>query len=360
MTRSWPGRVLAALAAVSTLLGCIHTAPFRDSQGQFVPGSIAAMETVSIGGIPQRIWFRGLNVRNPALLILHGGPGASEAALFRYFNSELERDFLVVNWEQRGTGRSFQADIPPESMTVEQFLRDLDDVVELIKNRFDKDHIVLLGHSWGTALGTIYANRHPDKVAAYVGTGQVANMPQGERLSYDYAVAQATVRGHKKSVDALREIGPPPHTVDDMLTSRRWVEKFGGSFHADLSMGKLIWAALHTDEANLIDLILFGWGNRFSLERLWPEFSRLDLTTNRTFAMPVWFLLGRYDRQVPATLAASYFETIEAPSKRLIWFERSAHNPPFEQPEEFNKVMIQNVLPVVTCQRTMSQSPLRE
>lgn len=346
---SMPTCVLFLLVAVLSLYfyGCTHTAPFRDSQGRLVPESIAVMETISVGGIPQHLWFRGIDTHNPALLILHGGPGASEAALYRHFNSELERHYLVVNWEQRGTGRSFHTDIPLKSMRITQFLRDLDEVVELIRKRFHKYNVVLLGDSWGTALGTMYASQHPEKVAAYVGIGQVADMTQGERLSYDYALRQAMAGSDEKAVTELNAIGSPPHTVDEMLVSRRWVERFGGSFHADLSTGKLIWAALNTDEANLIDLILFGQGNRFSLEHLWPEFSQLDLTAYTTFAMPIFFLIGRYDWQVPSILAASYFHTIEAPYKRLIWFERSAHHPPFEQPEEFNRAMIKDVLPIL-------------
>jgi len=352
-----PAQALTTLLTAFLLYGCIHTAPFRDGQGRIIPGSIGAMETVSIGGIPQQVWFRGIETRNPALLILHGGPGASEAALFRAFNSELEQHFLVVNWEQRGTGRSFHSDIPPESMTIAQFLRDLDEVVELIQKRFNTRCVILLGHSWGSALGTIYAFQHPEKVAAYVGIGQAANMPEGERMSYAYALTQAVAHGNREALDALRKIGPPPHTVDDMLISRHWVERFGGSFHTDLSMGKLIWAALNTDEANFIDLILFGRGNRFSLEHLWREFSRFDLTIYRTFKMPMFFLLGRYDRQVPAQLAASYFETIQAPYKRLIWFEHSAHNPPFEEAETFNRVMIEDVLPIVIGSKTCVTKP---
>jgi len=338
--------------AVLLLYGCTHTAPFRDNQGRIVPGSIAAMETISIGGIPQQLWFRGIDTHNPALLILHGGPGISEAALYRHFDSELEQHFLVVNWEQRGTGRSFHTDIPSESMTIAQFLRDLDEVVELIRERFQKNNVVLLGESWGTALGTIYSVQHPEKVGAYVGIGHAANMPHGERLSYDYALTQAMARSDEKAVKELTAIGSPPHTVDEMLASRRWVERFGGSFHADLSTGKLIWAALNTDEVNLVDLILFGRGNRFSLEQLWPEFSQLDLTIYKKFETPVFFLLGRSDWQVPAILAASYFKSIEAPCKQLIWFERSAHHPPFEQPEEFNRVMIEDVLPAATGSTT--------
>ena len=284
--------------------------------------------------------------------MLHGGPGASEAALFRHFNPDLENEFLMVYWEQRGTGRSYRASIPPESMTIDRFVRDLDDVVELVRERFDKDRVVLLGHSWGSALGLMYAARHPAKVAAYVGVGQVADMREGERLSYEFALREARRRGHDDAVEALVKIGAPPHAVDQMLTSRKWVERFGGSFHADLSTGKLIWAALQTDEANLIDLIKFGRGNRFSLEHLWDEFRAFDIDDRLTrFDMPIVFMLGRHDWQVPSILAARYFERIDAPAKRLIWFERSAHNPPFEEPARFNRAMVEALRPVIESEQ---------
>jgi len=134
-----------------------------------------------------------------------------------------------------------------------------------------------------------------------------------------------------------------------MLTSRKWVERFGGSFHADMSTGTLIWAALRTDEANLIDLIKFGRGNRFSLNQLWQELRELDIDdTVLSFKTPIIFLLGRYDWQVPAVLAARYFERIEAPMKRLIWFEQSAHNPPFEEPEVFDRTLVELLKPLVS------------
>ena len=113
-----------------------------------------------------------------------------------------------------------------------------------------------------------------------------------------------------------------------------------------LSTGKLIWTALRTDEAGLIDLVRFGRGNRFSLEALRPQYSRMDLTRIRRFAVPVIFMLGRHDWHVPAVLAAQYFESVDAPTKRLVWFERSAHNPPFEQPSEFVAAVLHHVLPL--------------
>ena len=339
----------AALAWLLLMItGCVHTVPFKDAAGRTLPGSIARMETVSIGGISQNIWLRGVSQSSPALIILHGGPGTSESALFRHYNSALEQHFLVVYWEQRGTGRSFHSDIPPASMTIAQFVHDLDEVVEWVRRRFDKDKVVLLGHSWGTVLGTIYASRYPEKVSAYVGVAQIADVPRTRQLSYEFAFSEARKRGNSSALSELKAIGPPPYdSVDEKLTTGKWVERFGGVFHADLSTGKLIWAALNTDEANLIDLVKFGQGNRFSLVALEDEISRLNLSEHyQSFDVPVFFLLGRHDRHVPAILAEQYFGMIKAPHKRLVWFEQSAHNPPFEEPVKFDRVLIEEVLPL--------------
>ena len=148
-------RHTAAAALLLLCSGCIHTVPFQDATGNAIPGSIASMETITIGGIPQSIWFRGISTSNPLLILLHGGPGASESALFRHYNSALEQYFTVVYWEQRGTGRSFHSNIPPNSMSIAQFVRDLDEVVEQVRHRFNKEKVILVGHSWGTVPGII-------------------------------------------------------------------------------------------------------------------------------------------------------------------------------------------------------------
>ena len=135
----------AALPLLSS--SCTHTVPFRDATGNIIPGSIASMETITIGNVPQSIWFRGISTSNPPLILLHGGPGASDSALFRHYNSALEQHFTVVYWERRGTGRSFHSNIPPESMSIAQFVRDLDEVVEYVRHRFNKEKVILVGHS---------------------------------------------------------------------------------------------------------------------------------------------------------------------------------------------------------------------
>lgn len=338
-------RLLPVCFMALALAGCVHTEPFTGASGVPIPGSVATMESVDINGVPQRLWFRGVDTSAPALILLHGGPGASESALFRHYNAELERHFLVVYWDQRGAGRSYSSDIPPSSMTISQFERDLDAVVDLVRRRFHKDKVVLLGHSWGAVLGTRYACTHPRKVAAYVAVAPLVDKHAQDALSYRYAVSRARARGEGRALQQLRIIGPAPRSPRDELALGKWVERYGGTFHGDLSTGKLILAALSTDETNLLDLVKFGQGNRFSLRTLWPEYSRADVTSCRSFAMPVFFLLGRHDWHVSSVVSARYFRTIHAPYKRLVWFEQSGHNPPFEQPAQFERAMIDQVLP---------------
>lgn len=343
---------MLALALVALTTGCVHTEEFRDSDGNVIPGSIASMEMLTLGNLPQSVWLRGVSRENPLLILLHGGPGASESALFRQYNAVLEEKFLVVYWDQRGAGRSFHDDIPTESMTVAQFVADLDALVDQLRQRFNQEKVVLLGHSWGTIPGTIYAAQYPDKVAAYVGVAQIANMPQGDSYTYNFALSEASRLGDTRAIEALREIGPPPYaTVDGRLETGRWVEKYGGVYHSDLTTGKLILTALGADETNLMDLVRFGRGNRFSLEQLEDEHSTARLDEDYlVFDVPVLFLLGRHDHHVPAVLAADYFDRTTAPCKRLVWFEQSAHNPPFEEPDKFNLVLTEDLM-------TMLESP---
>ena len=132
-----PFVAIVLLASVFSTVACgIHTAAFRDVRGHPIPRSVATMTDATIGGVTQRLWFRSLDALNPPVILLHGGPGTSEAALFRHFNADLENRFLMVYWEQRGTGRWYTSDIPAASMTIEQFVRDLDEVVDLVRDRF--------------------------------------------------------------------------------------------------------------------------------------------------------------------------------------------------------------------------------
>ena len=150
-----------------------NTPPFRGPKGEPVRGSIAEIKYLRLGGHDQWVMIRGESVANPPLILLHGGPGFTEMRLFRHFNAPLEKTFTVVNWDQRGAGKSFDRKLRSSSMTVEQLIADLNELVDLVCKRVGTDKVAIFGHSWGSALGVLYAARFPEKVAAYVGCGQI-------------------------------------------------------------------------------------------------------------------------------------------------------------------------------------------
>jgi proline iminopeptidase len=341
--------LLGALAAFVYQGRFGSTPAFRDNAGSVVSGSVATMERINLGGVEQSIIMRGRNAKAPILIWLHGGPGQDETGMWRRYNSELEDHFLVVYWTQRGTGRSYHNDISASSMTINQFVSDLDELITRMQQRFGQQKVVLAGHSWGTSFGVAYAQIHPHKVAAYVGVSQVVNAAAGEKLSYRFTVEEAKRRGDSEAIRELSALGEPPYPMASILTQRKWLEKFGGgSFHKPTSLVNLMWQSFAAREVTLLDGIHYQSGADFSLDALAMENANVDWWSNATkFDMPVFIVTGRFDHNTPAGLQKAWFDRIEAPIKIHRWFEHSAHSPLFEESQAFNRFIVEEVLPVV-------------
>ena len=174
------------------------------------------------------------------LLWLHGGPGGAERPLFRYFNSELENDFVVVYWDQRGAGRSFDPKADPHRLTIAQHVADLDAVVDHLRQSLSQDKIILMGHSWGAVLGLLCAQAHPDKVSAFIGVNPVVSTREGQQAQYDFVLAEASRRKDNGALAHLRKIGPPPYNnVGQVLAMESWSSGMAAFFtrnHAGLGL----------------------------------------------------------------------------------------------------------------------------
>jgi pimeloyl-ACP methyl ester carboxylesterase len=296
--------------------------------------------------------IRGESIANPPLIVLHGGPGWSETALFRYFNAPLEQSFTVVYWDQRGAGKSFDCSVPRSSMTAEQFVSDLDELVDAVRKRLRMDRVVIFGHSWGSVLGVLYAARFPEKVLSYVGCGQLGDWPAAESGSYVWVLTEAERRGSRRAVSKLRASGPPPYPAKAVFTERTWVTRFEGQMRPR-AVWKLGRAVLSSRESSIFELPVAIRGFRWSMDAMWPEVSRLNLTKLAPeLRMPVFFFLGRKDHFVPSETSVAYFDALTAPTKKLVWFENSGHEPFVDEPEEFNAAMTTLVRPVLSwsCQ----------
>jgi pimeloyl-ACP methyl ester carboxylesterase/membrane protease YdiL (CAAX protease family) len=322
-----------------------RTAPFRGADGRILPNSIAEVQYLPLGGIAQWVMTRGENLDNPLLIVLHGGPGMSEMGFFRRFNAVLERHFTLIHWDQRGTGKSFDRDIPESSMTLDRFVADLDELVEFVRRRFGKERVVLLGHSWGSALGAVYASRFPEKVSVYVGAAQVGDSALAESISYAYGLAEAERRHDTKALEELRAIGPPPYPASSVFVERTTVNRLDGQTRPGI-LWKVGRALFGRPESSLLDLPNLIRGFRFSIDAMWAECSTLNLLKLvPSLRMPVVIFVGRRDHWVPPETSVAFFDALSAPSKQIVWFERSGHEAFVDEPEKFNAAMVELVRP---------------
>ncbi len=354
--------LVGAVAVVEGWLRLGHTQPFRGRDGKVLPNSVAEARYVRLGGVEQWVLIRGEDVANPPLIVLHGGPGMSEMGFFRRLNAPLERLFTVVHWDQRGTGKSFDRDIPPSSMTLEQFVTDLDELVDLVRRRFGKEKVAVLGHSWGSALGAIYTGRFPEKVSVYVGAAQIGDWSAGESVSYAFALAEAQRQQDIQAVKKLRAIGPPPHPARSVFVERTIVSRLVGETRLS-NVWKAARALFARPESSIFDLPNLLRGFVFTLDAMWPEVSKLNLLTLvPALQVPVFIFVGRRDHWVPPETSVAYFDALTAPSKTLVRFEQSGHEAFVDEPEKFNSTMAELVRPLAAAvaeKVTASRAPCR-
>ncbi len=343
--------ILLLLVLLLIANGCVSTTPqIKDEQGLAVPQSIATFEEVEIGGINQYLLIRGEKSENPVLLFLHGGPGYPQIAFAREYQKELEKDFVVVQWDQRGAGKSYSKTIKEESMNREQFVKDTLEVVEYLKRRFSVQRIVLAGHSWGSELGIRAITLAPEHFHAYIGIGQVVHTERQEAISYDYVWQQASIDKNKKALKALKEIGYPPYDnhEKDVMVQRKWLSTYGGIERGIHSMGKIITGTLFASEYTWLDGIRFIKGNYFTRSTMFNEINDIDFFSDfPNLPVPVIFIAGRYDYNTPSILVKEYYDVLIAPEKKFFWFEESAHFPHFEEPVKFARIMHQLYLEIV-------------
>lgn len=305
-----------------------------------------ALEKIRLGGVEQWISLRGDSTRLPILLSLHGGPGIPALPFLHRFCPGLEHSYLVVSWDQRGAGKSFSLGLPRASMNIEQFLADTRDLIVGLLERFGQDKLFLLGHSWGSALGIWTAQRHPGLLHAYVGVGQVSDRQRSEELSLRFTIERAKTTQNRWALAMLKMLGAPPWPAWKLIIQRYWLLKLGGAVYGKDRYDQEMDAFLKAKEYSWRDLMTLPIGMYSSLALLWKDFSRQNLEHEvPELAVPIYFLEGRHDQQVNVDCARQYFEALEAPRKKWVYFDYSAHSPMYEEPDRFVEIMVNEVLP---------------
>ena len=307
------------------------------------PDSIASLEKRQIGGIDQWLLIRGKQKKLPILLFLHGGPGTAQIGIAPSIQKELEQHFLVVNWDQLGAGLSYSKDPSLAStMTIDQYIADLLEVTQQLLAQFGQEKLYLVGHSWGTILGTLFAARYPELLHAYIGTGQIGCMIEGEQASYAYTVQKATETNNHKALQQLHKVADLPiGSMKRLGVQRKWLARFGGVTHSINLYPWMLKRFVLSRTYTLTDWSKFAGGAALSLRTVWSEVMTVNLFQSvPELKVPVWFLTGRYDYNTPFEVAERYFQALRAPMKNWVWFENSAHAVPFEEHALFTKQLI--------------------
>lgn len=330
---------------ITILIVCIALILFLPSRTPQIEGtgSIASIQKVKLGGLEQTILIRGKDTSNPVLLFLHGGPGYSQISFARKYQEELEDSFIVVNWDQRGSGMSYSGKIDKDSMNRSQFVKDTKELIDYLCTRFNKQKVYLVGHSFGTELGMYVINEYPEKIAAFISIGQVVNGTESEIISYNYALETAKKSNDKKALEDLNRIGTPPYKdpVNDTLVQRKWLAKYRGVERRVNTQRDIVLGSIFSSEYTGIDGIRMAIGSKFSADTMWGQNSDLDFIRDiPEVKVPIYFCAGRYDYNTPSELIEKYYNHIKAPEKELIWFEQSAHFPHFEECEKFINLAI--------------------
>lgn len=318
---------------------------------------IDSLERVRIGGIDQWIEARGQNVENPILLVIHGGPGVPFMPLADSFQRPWERSFTVVQWDQRGAGKTYASndeELQRRTLTVSQVEQDTVEVVNYLRSRFRRSKILVLGHSWGSVPGLWLAHEHPELVEAYIGVGQVLNPEQNEQVAYRDALEAARSAHNERAVNELESLAPYPSADADLMkgqTAKNWEAALlgpprnGAGF---IDARRIILSVLSAPRYSLADDLGFFRGQLFSLEVLVRQMKTVDFTRpgGADFHVPIFFFEGRHDPYCRPSLVSAYFETITAPRKELVWFDNSGHFPFFEEKQRFTEELMRRLLPL--------------
>ncbi|WP_229257590.1 alpha/beta fold hydrolase [Duganella callida] len=317
------------------------------------PNGVQENFKLRIGGIDQWIYTRGQDRRNPVLLFVHGGPASPSAPTMWMYQRPLEEYFTVVNYDQRGAGRTYletDPEVVRPTLRIGQFVDDAVEIARAVSKRYGKRKVILVGHSWGTVVGMRAVLAHPELFHAYVGIGQVISMRDNEKLSFDFALAQARREHNGKAIGELESIAPypgdTPITRERIVIERNWAQHYGGlaAYRGDFAY--YFNAPLLSPEYDDKAVKAIDQGSLLTLDRVLNEWLQVDFKPVTKFPVPVLMFMGRHDYTTPSEPTAAWLAKVQAPYKRAVWFENSAHLVQFEEPGKTLVSLLEYVRPL--------------
>jgi pimeloyl-ACP methyl ester carboxylesterase len=302
--------------------------------------SISIFQYVKIGGMQQWMMAHGESTDLPVLLWIHGGPGSAQSPVARSFIHKLEEEFIVVHWDQRGAGKSNPRNFDESTMTVENYIRDVHQMTQYLKEKCGKQKIYLLGHSWGTQLGMIAVKRYPEDYCAYIGVGQVVHHHNAQRIAFEELKSRIKLRGSRKDLHRLEALQSPPYIQHaDYVAFAKLLNK--NQMNMDVKMNRIVKAALFSNTYSLADLRNWLRGANRGSGPMWQQSQGWDILNHApNIEVPCYFISGEFDFNTPAFLVDEMLKQPQAPETGVHYIISGAgHTPFFGNPYKFHSVL---------------------
>jgi pimeloyl-ACP methyl ester carboxylesterase len=368
------GLALAGLVVLATIFAAgygmgffqfrsMMTSAYRDIGRIVAPGGIEEGRYIRLGNARQWIQIRGQDRHAPVMLFLHGGPGGAVTQTSYYFQRPWEDDYVVVQWDQRGAGKSgIDGEALRGTLNKQQLTSDTIELLTYLNRRFGRK-VVVVAQSWGTVLGIEVAKRRPDLIQLYVGMGQMTAWEPTFEESRRLLIQEARRTGDRALLARLSAVSDKVPPYSDPAALERWkttvmgeIYRHGYSWHnfqgpgTSWSSRTLAIRAASPDVSNreFVDRLL-GY-----TRPLPPDISgetersasgwTVEKDVGTSFKIPVFIVTGHYDWQVPLTLAHKLYGKICAPYKMWVEFPNSAHALLREEQGKLNRFLGETVL----------------
>ena len=301
---------------------------------------------IDIDGMKQYIQIRGENTENPVMIFIHGGPASPMGYVSAYYQKELESELTIINYDQRGCGRTYYANDCDANSNIGLLVDDLNSIVEYAKKRFGKNNVIIAGHSWGTVIGSIYVQKHPENVSCYIGISQITSLYENKLNAAKTALEKDAIKGTEdeqkltnliNKMSKVKEYDDMP--LDDLgqlvsITSKYIAcegemsglsQMITGITSPDMNFNDMKWFLSQMDTEK------FFAQNKEIMEYAFFGFD-IDMLS-KNYNVPVYYIVGKGDYAVCQKDIETYYESIEAPDKAFYWIENAGHSMFMDNPK---------------------------
>jgi pimeloyl-ACP methyl ester carboxylesterase len=286
--------------------------------------------TISIGGIQQFISIKGKSTDNPILLYLHGGPGAAVSSHSEKVTQQLETHFVVIHWDQRGSGKTRELNNGFSPPTMDVMKRDAEEILLYILKKFNREQVIVLGNSWGTVLGFHLTQKHPEKVQAFIAISPIVNHRESQEITLELLQNHYKKNDNTKALEQLSTVNIPFENAEQMLILHRWETVHNGEDFPDEQYKQYL-------------SYFEGWSSQWM--PLYQQLYKIDLEKQvLELECPVYVLIGDKDLTTHHEVTKAYFDALKAPQKELFWLEDVGHNIPSIAGDKMQEIVIKNII----------------